>query len=201
MKEVYTQYMVNIRKKNLDSKTFGYSSELDVTFDSNECDFVTDLIKYLEENIGYKQGMSGLSIVQRINHANSPSFITFKQLENANGDEDSNGQFKAEYNLTITCNFVRVMTSSVLSRLFRDAAVSDQNIPDSIADNLMWFDKGIDDTIDQFLEKYPDITEPSSFPGMLNLSLILNGDSLDLPLTSNIADALQSFLRAIKTEV
>ncbi|WP_145142178.1 hypothetical protein [Paenibacillus sp. Y412MC10] len=199
---VHNRYEVNFSKRivNLETEPSEYP-ELDVTFDTSESTFVTDLIDYLECNIGYKGGMAGLSIVQKYKHANSPSYICFKQMEDANGVENPNGRFQAEYRLTINSHLVRGVTSSELSRLFKDAGVSDQNNPDDIAENIMWFRRGIDDAIDQFTTKYPDVTEPSSFPMMAKLSLILNGESLDLPLTSDIADALHYFLRAVKTEV
>lgn len=124
--KVHTQYEVNFSKRiePLESETSKYP-ELDVTFDTSESDFATDLIDYLEGSIGYKGGMAGLSIVQTYKYANSTSYISFKQLEDANGVEDPNGQFKAEYMLTINRNLVRGVTSSELSLLFKDATVSD----------------------------------------------------------------------------
>lgn len=200
--KVHTQYEVNFSKRiePLESETSKYP-ELDVTFDTSESDFATDLIDYLEGSIGYKGGMAGLSIVQTYKYANSTSYISFKQLEDANGVEDPNGQFKAEYMLTINRNLVRGVTSSELSLLFKDATVSDQNETDDVYENLMSFRRGIKDTIDQFTAKHPDVTEPSSFPEMAKLSFILNGEYLDLPLTSDNADELHYFLRAIKTKV
>lgn len=64
----------------------------------------------------------------------------------------------------------------------------------------MWF-REQSDTIDEFTANHPFVIEPSSFREMANLRLILNGQSLDLPLTSNIVDDLHYFLRAVKTEV
>lgn len=203
--KVHIKYEVNFHKQlthlETQKQVITYAPDLDVTFDISESDFLTDLIDYLEGNLGYEGGLSGLTIEQTDKYTNSTSYIRFNQVENENGVQDPDGPFQAEYKLTINKRLVRGMTSTELTRLFKGVAVSDQNVPDDVAENLMWLRRGVDDTIDEFTANYPNVTEPSSYPDMAKLNLSLNGESLDLPLTSNIAEALQDFLRTVKREV